>query len=228
LALPTSRISAFAPFGLSGRVYGTLLNHRSAVAALADRADKAPYNGLPKAPVLFIKPRNTLALPDAPIEVPAGVGELEASAMLGLVIGATACRVDEGRAHDFIAGYTIVNDVSVPHPDYFRPSVRHKARDGFCPVGPRITPRDSVGNPDELAVRTFIDGFLVQDASTGGLIRSTARLLCDVTEFMTLAPGDILAVGAAAPAPRARAGQTIAIEIEGLGRLVNPVVAARP
>ena len=215
------------PFGLSGRVYGALLNHRTAVEAVRSAAAKAPYNGLPKAPVLFIKPRNTLALSGDPVEVPTGEGELEMAAMLGVVIGATACRVAESRALEHVAGYLIVNDVSVPHPDYYRPSVRYKARDGFCPLGPRVATTREIGNPDTVAIRTYVDGALVQTVSTSQLVRPTARLLADVTEFMTLGPGDILALGAAAPAPRARAGQTVAIEIDGIGLIENRLVPER-
>ncbi len=226
--MPALRIPfEFPPFALSGRVYGALLNHRTALEAIAGAASKPPYNGLPKAPVLFIKPRNTLALSGEPIEVPAGEEELEVAAMLGLVIGRTACRVAESSAHEHIAGYLIVNDVSVPHPNYYRPSVRYKARDGFCPLGPKVAAPDAVGNPDELAIHTYIDGALIQTTSTSQLIRPAARLLADVTEFMTLSPGDILALGAAAPAPRARVAQTVAIEIEGIGRIENPLVPGR-
>jgi 5-oxopent-3-ene-1,2,5-tricarboxylate decarboxylase/2-hydroxyhepta-2,4-diene-1,7-dioate isomerase len=223
--MPALRIPFdFPPFALSGRVYGALLNHRTALEAIAGAASKPPYNGLPQAPVLFIKPCNTLALSGEPIEVPAGEDELEVAAMLGLVIGRAACRVAESRAHEHIAGYLIVNDVSVPHPNYYRPAVRYKARDGFCPLGPKVAAPDEVGDPDKLAIHTYVDGALIQTMSTSQLIRPTARLLADVTEFMTLAPGDILALGAAAPAPRARAGQTVTIEIDGIGRLENPLV----
>lgn len=215
----------FAPYGLSGRVYGTFLNHRSAVESVAAVADQAPYKGLPRTPVLFIKPRNTLAASGDPIEVPADTEELEVAPMLGLIIQSAVCRVPESRARECIAGYVIVNDVSVPHPNYHRPSVRYKARDGFCPLGPRIAAAPSIIDPDALAVRTYVDGVLVQSMSTSELIRSTDRLLADVTEFMTLAPGDILGLGAAAPATRVHAGQTVAIEIEGIGRLENPTVA---
>jgi 5-oxopent-3-ene-1,2,5-tricarboxylate decarboxylase/2-hydroxyhepta-2,4-diene-1,7-dioate isomerase len=216
-----------APFVLSGRIYGALLNHRTAVEAVAGVAAKPPYNGLPQAPVLFIKPRNTLALSGEPVEVPAGEVELEVAAMLGVVIGATACRVAESRAYEHIAGYVIVNDVSVPHSNYYRPSVRYKARDGFCPLGPQVAAPHAVGNPDKLPIRTYVDGALVHTTDTAQLVRPTARLLADVTEFMTLGPGDILALGAAAPAPRARAGQTVAIEIDGIGRIENRLVAER-
>ena len=213
------------PFALSGRVYGALLNHRSALEAMAGQFDQAPYNAAPRAPVLFVKPRNTLAGDGDAVEVPAGESELEVAACLGIVIGRTACRVSEAGALDHVAGYLLVNDVSVPHPNYYRPSVRYKARDGFCPIGPRVTPRESAGDPDALIVSTAIDGVWVQTANTADLVRSIARLVADVTEFMTLAPGDVLAAGAAAPAPRVRAGQTVTIESPVLGRLTNRIVA---
>jgi 5-oxopent-3-ene-1,2,5-tricarboxylate decarboxylase/2-hydroxyhepta-2,4-diene-1,7-dioate isomerase len=216
------------PFSLSGTVYGTLLNHRSALEALAGQLDSPPYNAPPRAPVLYLKPRNTLAADADAVEVPSMVEELEVGACLGIVLGRTASRVSEASALDHVAGFLIVNDVSVPHASYYRPAVRLKARDGFCPLGPRVTPRASAGNPDALTIRTYVDGALVQTASTADLVRSVSRLLADVTEFMSLAPGDVLAAGAAAPAPRVRAGQSVAIEIDGLGRLANRFVAEVP
>ena len=210
------------PYRLSGTLYGTLLNHRSAMEALGDAANRAPYGAAPKAPVLYIKPRNTLAPPGCIVRIPAGTPELEVGACVGLVIGRTACRVTESRALDFVAGYLIVADVSVPHPNYHRPSVRFKARDGYCPLGPAVTARAAIANPDALGVRVYIDDALVQAADTADLIRPASRLLADVTEFMTLAPGDVLTLGAAAPAPRVRTGQTLRIDIDGLGSLSVP------
>jgi 5-oxopent-3-ene-1,2,5-tricarboxylate decarboxylase/2-hydroxyhepta-2,4-diene-1,7-dioate isomerase len=214
------------PYRLSGAVYGTLLNHRSALTALGDAANRAPYNAPPDAPVLYVKPRNTLALQGSVVRIPDGIRELEVGAAVGLVIGRTACKVSEPRAMDYVAGYLIVADVSVPHSNYHRPSIRFKARDGYCPLGPAVTARAVVANPDALTVRTYIDDILVQSASTADLIRPAARLLVDVTEFMTLAPGDVLALGAAGPAPRIRSGQTVTIEIDGLGSLRNPFMDA--
>jgi 5-oxopent-3-ene-1,2,5-tricarboxylate decarboxylase / 2-hydroxyhepta-2,4-diene-1,7-dioate isomerase len=212
------------PYHLSGVVYATLLNHRSAWQHLGEAVNQPPYNEPPKAPVLYVKPRNTLAVSGDPVPVPAGVTELELEATLGLVIGRPACRLEEASALEFIAGYLIVNDVSIPHRPYYRPSIPSRARDGFCPIGPRVVPRAAVANPDDLGIRVFIDGELRQQTGTSQLVRSIRRLLADVTEFMTLSPGDILAVGAAAPAPRVRAGQQARIEIDGIGRLESPFV----
>jgi 5-oxopent-3-ene-1,2,5-tricarboxylate decarboxylase/2-hydroxyhepta-2,4-diene-1,7-dioate isomerase len=214
------------PYRLSGAVYGALLNHGSALQALGGAVRRPPYNAPPKAPVLYIKPRNTLAVSGDVVRIPAGTPDLEVSACVGLVLGRTACNVPESLALDYIAGYLIMADVSVPHSNYHRPSIRFKARDGYCPLGPAVTARAQIADPGALTIRTYLDSVLVQTATTADLIRPAAQLLADVTEFMTLAPGDVLALGAAAPAPRVRSGQVLTIEITGLGRLSNPFMAA--
>lgn len=207
-----------------GTVYGTLLNHADALAALGDAVHAAPYKAPPKAPVLYIKPRNTWVGPGDSVVVPAGIDELEIGATLGLVIGRAACRVREEDALAFVAGCVIVSDVSVPHASFYRPSLRFKVRDTFCPIG-AFVPLDAVGSLDALGISVSIDGEVVHRAGTAGLIRPAARLLADVSAFMTLSPGDVLSVGVAAGAPRARAGQCVSIAIDGLGRLDNPLVA---
>ena len=212
------------PYRLSGTVYGALLNHHTALQALGDAVNRPPYNGVPQAPVLYIKPHNTLAADGDAIAVPPGVDELEIGASLGLVIGRPCCRLSEDRALESVAGYLIVNDLSVPHLPYYRPSIPFKARDGFCPLGPRVAPRTALANPDALTIRVYVDGTLQQMATTSQLVRPVAKLLAAVTDFMTLLPGDVLAVGVASPAPRVRAGQRARIEIDGLGRLENPFV----
>lgn len=208
-----------------GTVYGTLLNHVDALAALGEQVHAAPYKAPPQAPILYIKPRNTLVGHRVPVVVPADAAEVEIGATLGVVIGRTASHVSESQALDFVAGYTVLNDISVPHTSVYRPSMRFKCRDGFCPVGPAIVARALVADPDALAIEVAIDGQTVQRSSTARRIRSVARLIADVTEFMSLFPGDVLMLGVAPGAPRARAGQTVTITIDGVGRLQNPLVA---
>lgn len=206
-----------------GTVYGTLLNHRDALAALGDQVHAAPYKAPPKAPVLYIKPRNTWSQPGAAVAVPGDVPELEMGATLGLVIGRTACRVSAADAFSYVAGYVVMNDISVPHDSFYRPSIRHKCRDGFCPIGP-VVPANALIHPDNLAITVALDGVVVHRSSTAGMIRPVAQLLADVTEFMTLHPGDVLAVGVGAGSPRARAGQRVRITIEGVGQLEHTLV----
>lgn len=209
-----------------GTVYGTLLNHADALAALGAAAHAPPYKAPPRAPVLYIKPRNTWVADGDAIVVPAGVEALEIGATIGLVIGRAASRVGEDEALQFVAGAVIVDDVSVPHASYYRPSLRFKARDTFCPIGAMV-PLSALGSLDALAITVELDGEVVHRASTAGLIRPVARLLAEVSQFITLAPGDVLSVGVAAGAPQARAGQRVRIAIDGLGTLTNPLVAER-
>jgi 5-oxopent-3-ene-1,2,5-tricarboxylate decarboxylase/2-hydroxyhepta-2,4-diene-1,7-dioate isomerase len=216
--------AAFAPPPI-GTAYGTLLNHRDALAALGDAVHAAPYRAPPQAPVLYIKPRPCLAGHGAAVEVPADAEALEVGAQLGIVIGREACRVAEAEALAFVAGYTICSDLSVPHASYYRPSLRYKARDGFLPLGPWVLAARHVPNPDALEVVVHIDGREAQRYSTAGMERGVARLIAEVTAFMTLSPGDLLMLGAGPAAPLARAGQTVRITIEPIGTLEHRLVA---
>ena len=209
-----------------GTVYGTLLNFRGALAALGDSVNQPPLKAPPKAPILYIKPRNTFAADGDAVSLPDGVEALEFGASLALVIGRTACRIAERDALDVVAGYAIANDVSVPHQPYYRPSLRFKCRDGFCPIG-AVVPRSAVPDPDALAITVEVDGEIVQHAHTSTLIRPVAKLLADVTEFMTLSRGDLLLIGVPEGAPRLRAGQRATIRIVGVGELRNHVVTER-
>lgn len=214
-----------APFRLSGTVYATLLNHRDALESLGDAVAAPPYRGAPKAVVLAVKPKNALVGPGGAVEVD-DAPELEVGAALGIVIGATACAVAEADALEHVAGYVIVADCTVPHVSHFRPQIRAMARDASCVLGPRVIARDDAGDPDALAVRVFVDGGLASTSSTADHVRGAARLVSEVSDFITLAPGDVLLAGSAPGAPRVRAGARIAIEIEGLGRLETRVVAS--
>lgn len=214
------------PHRLSGVVYGCLLNHAPALAALGDAVHAAPYKAPPKAPVLYIKPRNTLVAVGTPVVVPSGVPALRVGAALGLVLARIAHRVAEADALDHLAGVLIVNDLCIPHDSFYRPSLRYIARDGFCPLGGRVVPLNQLpAAVDALAVRVLVDGAVAQRTDTAGRIRGAARLLADVSDFMTLQAGDVLMLGVSHGAPLARAGQTVVIEIDGLGRLVTPLVA---
>ncbi|OCA81323.1 fumarylacetoacetate hydrolase family protein [Pseudobacillus wudalianchiensis] len=209
---------------VSGTVYGTLLNYKGALEALGEAVNEAPYKAAPKAPILYIKPANTINSHNRPILLPEGVEALEMGAALGIVIGRTATRVSEEEALDYVAGYTVVNDVSIPHESVYRPAIRQKARDGFCPIGPWIVKREAVQHPDQVHTRVYINGELRQENTTANLIRPVAKLLADVTDFMTLRVGDTLLVGVPEEAPLAKAGDVVRIEIEGVGVLENTIV----
>jgi len=210
---------------VAGTIYGALLNFKDALAALGGAVTQPPYKAPPRAPVLYLKPRNTHSAHGAAIVVPRGIEALAMGGTLGVVIGRMACRVPERDALSFVAGYTVANDVSVPHDNYYRPSIRYKCLDGSCPLGPWVIARRHVANPDDLTLRVSVDGVERQRANTRDLVRPVAKLLADVTEFMTLRPGDVLLVGVAANAPLARAGQRVSVSVDGVGTLDNVLVA---
>ncbi|PRE63003.1 fumarylacetoacetate hydrolase family protein [Burkholderia multivorans] len=208
-----------------GTVYGALLNERAALAALGDAVHAAPYGRPPQAPVLYIKPANTHAPGGAAVVVPAGVEALEIGASVAVVFARRATRVPAGRALDYVHGFTLASDVSVPHPDYYRPAVRFKCRDGFCPLGPAIVPAAALGDVDAIALSVRIDGEVVARTSTATLIRPLRELIADISAFMSFDAGDVLLLGVAGGAPHARAGSTIEIAADGIGTLRHTLVA---
>jgi 5-oxopent-3-ene-1,2,5-tricarboxylate decarboxylase / 2-hydroxyhepta-2,4-diene-1,7-dioate isomerase len=207
------------PFRLSGVVVGALLNDPAQLAALGEAMHQPPHKAPPHAPVLEVKPRHTLAGDGAMVLVPAGEAALEVGASLGIVIGRTACRVAAADAMACVAGYLIAGDFSLPLTAHYRPAVRLKARDGFCPLSPQVVPAAQVADADALVIEVRIDGEIAHRHGTAGRVRGVAQLIADVTEFMTLNPGDVLLLGRSHGAPLARAGQSVEITIAGLGTL---------
>jgi 5-oxopent-3-ene-1,2,5-tricarboxylate decarboxylase / 2-hydroxyhepta-2,4-diene-1,7-dioate isomerase len=210
---------------VKGLVYGVLLNDRNDLDRLAPRLAEPPYKGLPKAPALYIKPYNTHVGNGATVRLPAGVERVALCATLGIVIGRPACRVPEHRALEPVEGYTIVNDLTLPHDSLFRPPIREKCFDGACPIGPSIAVRERLPQPERAVIFTYVNGQLVHRRTLDKLVRPIARLIADVTEFMTLLPGDVLLAGISLDAPTAKPGDAIAVEIDGIGRLENHLVS---
>jgi len=210
---------------VSGAVYGTLLNDRHALEALGEAVNAPPYKAPPRAPILYLKPRNTLAGHRARVIVPGNEG-VQVGASLGIVIGRTAARVAAHEAFDYVAGYTLVADLSVPHASVYRPSVRFRARDNFCVIGPAVVARSHVANPDQLALAVNVEGRPAFHATTATSVRSVVQLLADVTDFMTLAPGDVITLGVPHGAPVVQAGERATLAIGDWAPLEIEFVAA--
>ena len=207
-------------------VYGAALNSASQRRELDASFRQPPYQSPPVAPVLYIKPRNTWLGHRVPVMVPGDVEEVALGASLGILFARDVRHIRRDSALDAVAGFTIVNDLSIPHTSLFRPPLRFNARDGFCPLGPWIVPPGALRALDSLTLRAIVNGEVRQTVSTSDLHRDVAQLIADVSEFMTLGAGDLLTTGVAANPPRARVGDRIAIEIGGLGRLENELVAS--
>ena len=223
-ALLARGVACRAP--VSGAVYGTLLNDRAALEALGDAVHAAPYKAPPKAPVLYLKPRNTLAGHRARVVVPDDTLGVQVGASLGIVIGRTATRVGVEQASDYIAGYTLVADLSVPHTSVYRPSVRFRARDNFCVVGPALVAARHISAPDDLPIHVALDHGATFSANTSSSIRNVAQLLADVTDFMTLSAGDVITLGVPHGTPVAHIGDTATLTIGAMPPLTVSFVAA--
>lgn len=216
---------AFAPWRLSGTVLGALLNDPAQLAALGDAVHAPPYKAPPQAPVLQVKPRNTLAASGAAVSAPAEPGLLEIGATLGIVIGRAACGVSEADARAHVAGWLLVADLFVPHTQHYRPNVRLRARDASCLLGAEVLPCAALAEPDAVAFGVSVEGGPPQRFAMAPSVRPVARLLRDVSAFMTLHPGDVLLLGTRHGAPVARIGQHFSVDGGPLGRLTGQVVA---
>jgi 5-oxopent-3-ene-1,2,5-tricarboxylate decarboxylase/2-hydroxyhepta-2,4-diene-1,7-dioate isomerase len=205
-------------------VVGCLLNFRGTWEAMEPAMQKEPHFKPPKQAVLYLKPPNTYEPIGNAIVLPVGVDEVEVGATLGVLIGASAARLTEQEAMDFVAGYVAVNDVTVPHTAVLRPPIKQKCRDTFCRIGEPV-PASAIADPGSLGIRAYVNGDLKMSNSTANMIRSVPRLLAEVTEFMTLEAGDIVLMGIPENVPRAKAGDRVAVEIDGIGRLENVIRA---
>jgi 2-keto-4-pentenoate hydratase/2-oxohepta-3-ene-1,7-dioic acid hydratase in catechol pathway len=190
---------------------------------------------VPKAPLLFAKWPNTLIGDGDTIVLPPEAAEVDYEAELGVVIGTTAKRVGEADALDHVAGYICLNDVSARDLQFSDGQwTRGKSPDTFCPVGPRLVPREEIDDPQQLGIRCVLNGETLQDSSTTQMIFSVAEIIAYVSRIITLEAGDLIATGTPAgvgvfrdPKILLKDGDQVSIEIDGLGTLTNPVEKER-
>jgi len=189
---------------------------------------------LPEKPLLFAKWQSAVIDSGEQIVIPPGVEQVDYEAELAAVIGARVKGVSVENALEAVAGYTCLNDVSARVLQFADGQwTRAKSLDTFCPIGPRVVPRDEVGDPQSLRIQCRVNGESLQDASTADMIFGVAELVAYVSETITLEPGDVIATGTppgvAFGRPDGRYlqdGDTVEVEIERIGVLTNPVVGA--
>lgn len=189
---------------------------------------------LPERPLLFAKWPNAVIGDGDEIVIPPGVEHVDYEAELAAVIGARAKGVSVENALEVVEGYTCLNDVSARVIQFADGQwTRAKSIDTFCPIGPRVVPRDEVGDPQALRIACRVNGETVQDATTADMIFPVAELVAFISETITLEPGDVIATGTppgvayGRPDPRyLRDGDVVEIEIERIGTLTNRVSAA--
>ncbi|KOY62579.1 2-hydroxyhepta-2,4-diene-1,7-dioate isomerase [Photorhabdus heterorhabditis] len=206
---------------MKGTVFAVALNHQSQVDFWHDSFQQEPYKALPKTPVWFIKPRNTVITSNDIIPHPIGE-EVQSGATLALVIGKTARKITIENAAEYIAGYALANEVSLPETAFYRPAIKAKCRDGFCPIGQMANP-ESI---NALDIITEINDQEVDRWSTKDLVRSATELVTALSDFATLQEGDVILLGTPHQRVSIKPGDKVVIRATGFPSLENQVVQA--
>src|SRR6185503_13350343 len=211
--LPLAEVKLLAPVKPS-KIVCVGRNYREHAAELG--------NKMPDEPLLFLKAPSAVIGPDDRIELPSASQQVEHEGELGVVIGRTARNISENEdVRRYVFGYTCVNDVTAR--DLQRKDVqftRGKSFDTFCPVGPWI---ETEINPANVAVETRLNGEVKQKGNTADMAFPVAFLIRYISDIMTLYPGDLIATGTPAGVSRMKPGDTVEVEVNGIGILRNEV-----
>lgn len=229
---PLDQVTLTAPFR-PGKIVGVGLNYVEHVAESSRTLDTD--KDLPSRPVLFSKPATAVVGPGEPIRHDGTLtSQLDWEVELAVVIGTRAFRVSEEDALSHVAGYSIVNDISARDQRRSGQWFFSKGQDSYAPLGPWLVTADEIADPQALDVSLRVNGEVKQKSNTRHMLFPISQLIADITSGMTLEPGDVIAtgspsgVGAAQEPPQyLQPGDLVELEIEGIGKLTNPVVDAR-
>jgi 2-keto-4-pentenoate hydratase/2-oxohepta-3-ene-1,7-dioic acid hydratase in catechol pathway len=237
LAVPTDRVRMLIPIPRPNAIFLLAGNY----AAHIEEGGKQAAARQETFPYVFMKPPTTLTHPGSPVKIPAvSPRSIDWECELGVIIGRTCKGVSEHEALSYVAGYTVVNDISDRK---FRPNAERvnrdkdqffdwqhgKWHDTFCPVGPCVRSAETLADPQSLTLELRVNGQVRQHASTGQMIFPVAAIIAFLSSFVTLEPGDIISTGTpsgvgAASGTFLKSGDVLEAEIGGIGRLRNPVV----
>jgi 5-oxopent-3-ene-1,2,5-tricarboxylate decarboxylase/2-hydroxyhepta-2,4-diene-1,7-dioate isomerase len=194
----------------------------------ADHAKELAFGGAPEEPLVFLKGPNTLLGHRGHTKRPADATFMHYECELAVVIGKTCRNVSRDRAYEVVRGYTVANDYAIRDylENYYRPNLRVKNRDTCTPIGPWLVDAADVRDPMNLSLRTRVNGELTQDGNTRNMINDVPALIAYLSSFMTLSDGDVILTGTPEGVVDCAVGDEVVTEIEGIGRLVNTIVAA--
>lgn len=222
-------VSIGPPIFSPGKIIGAAYNFTD---ALDERSMEYPAE-----PVIFIRSACTVIGPYDPILIPPDVGNVGYEAELAVVMGKRALHIEPDVAMNFIAGYTVHNDISgsgMIKEDKGN-FVRGKNMLASAPFGPFLVTPDEIVNPYSIGIRLSVDGRLLQNGSTSTMLFKIAELISFISKKMPLEPGDIIATGTPGglammhtPTAWLEPGQTVRVELEGLGVLNNPIKQGAP
>lgn len=197
-----------------GRVFGIGRNYSEHIRELNPGWSQ-------ETPLVFMKPDTALCAHGQAVVLPRGVGRVDYEGELAAVVGHALRRVSAGEALEGLLGYTIANDISARELQRSDGQwTRAKGYDTFCPLGPWL---ETELDPADLGIRTWLNGSLVQEGRTSQMLRSLPELVSWLSGFCTLLPGDVILTGTPAGVGPLAAGDTVRVEVEGIGSLENPV-----
>ena len=231
-ALPLANVRLLAPIPRPRKnIFGIGLNYLDHVAESAAALDTAPE--LPKQPVLFSKPPTTVCGPGDPILHNAAITQqLDWEVELAVIIGTTARRVSRADALACVFGYTVLIDMSARDCRRAGQWIYSKGQDSFAPTGPCIVTADEIPDPQTLDLWLTVNGVEKQRSNTSHMLFKVDELIADISQGITLEPGDIIATGTPEGVGAGRTpqefvwpGDVIECEVVGIGRLRHPVVA---
>jgi len=223
--VPLDTVKLLAPLPDPARIFCVGLNYR-------DHAVESKME-IPKVPTIFMKLAAAVIGPNAAVELPSISSQPDYEAEFACVIGKGGSRIARDDWQEHVFGYTILNDVSARDVQLATSQwTLGKSFNTFAPLGPAIVTRDEIADPHALDVKLSIDGEVLQHSNTRELIFKLPDLIAYISSITPLRAGDIISTGTPAgvglgrsPQRWLKAGETITIEISGLGVLVNPVVA---
>ncbi|HEX4066699.1 MAG TPA: fumarylacetoacetate hydrolase family protein [Acidobacteriaceae bacterium] len=224
--IPLSQVTLLAPLPQPRRIFCVGLNYR-------DHAVESKME-VPKVPTIFMKLPSAVVGPNEPVRIPAMTHQPDYEVELAIVIGKGGRKIPKERWEEHVFGYTILNDVSARDVQLVTSQwTLGKSFDTFCPIGPAIVTRDEIQDPHALDIRLSIGDEVLQHSNTRELIFKVPELIAYLSSITALETGDIISTGTPAgvglgrtPQRWLRPGETMVAEIEKLGTLRNPVVAA--
>lgn len=224
-ALPLAEVSLLPPVPNPARILCVGLNYGTHVRETARE--------MPDYPVLFAKFASSLVGARDPIVCPPESSQVDYEAELAVIVGRPVRRVSRDRALHAVAGYAVANDVTMRDFQYKTHQwIQGKAWDRSTPLGPALVSADEVGDPGNLTIALELNGQVMQSANTADLIFDVATLICVISQFTALQPGDVILTGTPGGVGYRREpqvflgdGDVVSVEISGLGRIENPVIA---
>lgn len=185
-------------------------------------------NKVPEEPLFFSKAPSSILAHESKISLPTNVGRVDHEGEIALVISKKASHIPEKNAFDYIAGFSLINDVTAREMQKKdtaagRPWFRSKSFDTFCPFGPFLVPKQTINDPNDLNISVKVNGELKQQSSTLKMVFGFAEIVSYLSKFCTLEPGDIIATGTPAGVGAIKAGDTVEVSVHEIGTLINQV-----